>query len=64
MLTRASDETAARYVVSVAFDARTSHVDPASPGVKVVFNTVQVPDVTVHDTVPVPLPPLVVSVSD
>ena len=40
--------------------ARTTHNEPASPGVKVEPVTEQVPETTVHDTEPVPEPPVLV----
>lgn len=46
---------------SCAFVARTTHEEPASPGVNTAPLTVHVPDTTVHETEPVPLPPEVVS---
>lgn len=50
--------------VSWAFVARTTHADPASPGVRVDPSTVHVllvPGTTTHVTAPVPEPPVVVS---
>ena len=38
-----------------------THVDPASPGVNEVPETVQVPDTTENDTAPLPDPPVAVS---
>ena len=43
--------------MSCAFVARTTHDEPASPGVNVEPDTVHVPDTTCHDTAPVPEPP-------
>jgi hypothetical protein len=47
--------------VLCAFVARTTHPDPASPGVNVDPDTVHVPDTTTHDTTPPPEPPVVAS---
>ena len=44
-------------MVSCAFVARTTHDEPASPGVNVEPETVHVPDTTCHVTAPVPEPP-------
>ena len=50
--------------MSCAFVARTTHDEPASPGVNVAPDTVHVPDTTCHVTAPVPEPPDDVKVND
>ena len=50
--------------MSCAFVARTTHDEPASPGVNVAPDTEHVPVTTCHDTEPLPEPPDDVSVRE
>ena len=54
-------ESLGSYESSPARVARTSQIDPASPGVREVPDTEHVPEVFCHDIAPLPLPPVAVS---